>query len=52
MFSLPCSDPVFEPRPSLQVVADYVVKDSARKYPLEVCPFCKEPALPADPKVE
>lgn len=45
------SDPVFEPRPSLQAVADFVVKDTIRKYPVEACPYCGETALPADPKV-
>ena len=46
-----CSDPPFEPRPSLRVLADYIVKDTVRTYPLEECPLCKKPALPDDPRV-
>ena len=50
-YCLSCSDPPFVPKPSLQLVADYLVKECTRRYPLEKCPFCSERALPEDPKV-
>lgn len=39
----------FQPKPSLRVVADYLITDCTRKYPLERCPVCQEMALPEDP---
>ncbi len=43
------SDPPFQPKPSLRSIADYLVIECTRKYPLERCPVCQERALPEDP---
>ena len=45
------SDPPFQPKPSLQAVANYLVAECTRKFPLEQCAVCSKPALPEDPKV-
>ena len=44
-------DPVFEPRPSLQMAVDYVVTECVRKYPMDTCSVCDHTALPHDPQV-
>ena len=44
-------DPVFEPRPSLQMAVDYVVTECVRKYPMDTCSVCDRTALPHDPQV-
>ena len=46
-----CSDPVFEPRPSLQLAVEYIVRECVRKYPQEKCPVCDVTALLRDPQV-
>ncbi|KAK2174434.1 hypothetical protein NP493_803g00018 [Ridgeia piscesae] len=43
-------DPPFEPKPALQPIVEYLVKDIVRKYPSEICPVCNKPVLPSDPK--
>ena len=45
------SDPPFSPKPSLQLLANYLVVECTRRYPQEKCPLCSETALPEDPKV-
>ena len=50
--SLPLSsDPPFEPKPSLQLIASHLVVNCLRWYPLEECPLCNQRALPENPKV-
>ena len=44
-------DPPFEPKPALQPIVEYLVKEIVRKYPSEICPVCNKPVLPSDPKV-
>jgi len=44
------SDPPFSPKPSLQLIANYLVVECVRRYPLEKCSLCSETALPEDPK--
>ena len=51
MVRSPSSDPPFQPRPSLKLVANYLVSECVRRYPLEKCPLCSATALPEDPKV-
>ncbi len=43
------TDPPFQPTPSLRPVADYLVMECTRRYPLEQCPVCEGKALPEDP---
>ncbi|XP_070541499.1 uncharacterized protein [Ptychodera flava] len=43
-------DPPFEPKPSLKLVAEFLVKDCVRRYPKEPCQICKENGFPPDPK--
>ena len=51
--SLPLSsDPPFEPKPSLQLIANHLVINCLRRYPLEECPLCNQRALPENPKVD
>jgi hypothetical protein len=47
----PSSDPPFDPKPSLQLIANHLVVDCLRRYPLEECPLCNQRALPENPKV-
>ena len=47
----PHSDQPFAPKPSLQLIANYLVVECVRRYPLEKCSLCRETALPEDPKV-
>jgi hypothetical protein len=44
------TDPVFEPRPSLQLAVEYVVTECVRRYPLDKCSICDVTALPCDPQ--
>lgn len=46
-----CRDPPFEPKPALQPIVEYLVKEIVRKYPAEICPVCNKRALPSEPKV-
>ena len=43
--------PPFEPKPSLQKIADFLFKDCVKKYFKEPCASCKKQALPQNPKV-
>jgi hypothetical protein len=43
-------DPPFEPKPSLKDIAIFLFKQ-VKRYPHEICPFCKELLLPEDSKV-
>ena len=45
------SDPLFTPKPSLQLLANYLVEECTRRYPQEKCSLCNETAFPEDPKV-
>ncbi|XP_032237726.2 uncharacterized protein LOC116618309 [Nematostella vectensis] len=42
--------PPFQPKPSLRLVCDFLVKDCIRRYPTEPCSLCTKPALPPEPK--
>ncbi|XP_064628519.1 uncharacterized protein LOC135488059 [Lineus longissimus] len=42
-------DPPFEPKPSLKDIAIFLFKH-VKRYPHEICPYCKELLLPEDPK--
>ena len=41
----------FVPKPSLYSVIEYLSATIVRKYPHEICPICKETALPEKPEV-
>ncbi|XP_035825482.1 uncharacterized protein LOC101862840 [Aplysia californica] len=45
-------DPPFVPKPSLQPVCEYIIRDCVKKFPLEICPLCNERVLPVDPSNE
>ncbi|KAL8575354.1 hypothetical protein ACOMHN_048647 [Nucella lapillus] len=42
-------DAPFTPKPSLQPVCDYLIRDCMKRYPVESCPLCKKKILPAEP---
>ncbi|XP_064617730.1 LOW QUALITY PROTEIN: uncharacterized protein LOC135481891 [Liolophura sinensis] len=44
--------PVFTPKPSLQPVCEFMIRESIKRYPEEVCPLCKETCLPDDPQTQ
>ena len=44
------NDPPFVPKPSLKLIAEYLVTDCTRRYPHEQCSVCQEKALPEDPQ--
>ncbi|KAK6192873.1 hypothetical protein SNE40_004270 [Patella caerulea] len=41
---------VFEHKPSLKVVCNYLIRDCVKRYPLENCPLCKKHVLAEDPE--
>ncbi|KAK2573035.1 hypothetical protein P5673_002065 [Acropora cervicornis] len=43
-------DPPFEPKPSLKIVCDFLISECVRPCPRELCPVCKQKALPDNPK--
>ncbi|PIK51988.1 hypothetical protein BSL78_11136 [Apostichopus japonicus] len=43
-------DPPFEPAPSLQKIANFLIRDGLRKLPTDPCQVCKERAFPKEPK--
>ncbi|XP_076444914.1 uncharacterized protein LOC143282914 [Babylonia areolata] len=42
-------DPPFAPKPSIQPVCEYLIKDCMRRYPMESCSLCKKQILPPEP---
>ncbi|XP_077870114.1 uncharacterized protein LOC100372397 [Saccoglossus kowalevskii] len=43
-------DAPFEPKPSLKLIAKFLVEDCIRRYPRDPCQICKDNAFPPDPK--
>ncbi|KAK3748436.1 hypothetical protein QZH41_017308 [Actinostola sp. cb2023] len=42
--------PPFQPKPSLRIVCDFLIRDCVRRYPTEQCVLCKRRALPPNSK--